>query len=105
MPELPAGDPTFAALGGSFDAERALRSLWHEWHLQVSHGWLTPHEYDFLAYKLGERLGNKREGRDELNEWSRRLLNAWYYSPGLLHAGLLSAGWDQVTWAAVSRAW
>jgi hypothetical protein len=77
MPELPDRDPAFAVLGSSSDVRIALRSLWHEWHLRVSHGWLVPHEYDFLTHKLDERLGNKRKGRDELYGRARRLLNAW----------------------------
>lgn len=75
-PELPVDDPAFAVLGS--DSGRALRSLWRDWHLQVSHGWLPPREYHFLlAHKLSEQLGNKREGRDQLQERARELLNGW----------------------------
>jgi hypothetical protein len=77
VPELPVDDPALAVLGSDSDVHRALRSLWREWHLQVSHGWLIPREYDFLAYKLGERLGNKRKGRDQLDERARELLDGW----------------------------
>jgi hypothetical protein len=81
MPEAPDDDTAFAALGGSSDVRRALQSLWYEWQLQVSHGWLVPHEYDdLLIRKLGERLGNKRKGRDELNERARQLLNTWAHA-------------------------
>jgi hypothetical protein len=75
-PELPVDDPAFAVLGS--DSDRALRSLWRDWHLQVSHGWLAPREYHFLlAHKVSERLGNKRKGRDQLQERARELLDGW----------------------------
>jgi hypothetical protein len=77
MPELPDDDPAFAVIGSSSDIQGALQSLWHEWHLRVSHGWLIPHEYDFLTRELAERMGNKRKGRDELHERARQMLNTW----------------------------
>jgi hypothetical protein len=77
VPELPVDDPAFAVLGSSRDAAMALRMLWREWQHQVSHGWLDPHEYDHLTYKLDERTGNKRKGREELHQRAHLLLDNW----------------------------
>ena len=80
QPEFPAADPAFAVLGSTSETRGALLGLWYKWHSAVCDGWLLPHEYGFLEYKLDECLGNKRKGREALRARARELLDDWVNS-------------------------
>jgi hypothetical protein len=77
QPELPVSEPAFAVLGTQREIEGAVLGLWYEWHRRVSHRTDRPDAQWYLSYSLGDRLGNRRKGRDALRRRAAEMLTNW----------------------------
>jgi len=101
QPELPASEPAFAVLGTQREIESALLSLWYEWHRRVSHRADKPDAQWSLSYSLGDRLGNKRKGRDALRRRAADMLTIWA-EESLATAARQETGLDRLVLATIT---
>ncbi|WP_404868350.1 hypothetical protein ACI1MP_09655 [Kitasatospora griseola] len=76
-PELPSGEPAFAALGDGTEVAKALDSLWSDWQHRASGSCDPADERWRVVYGITGRLRSNRKGYDQLCSAVEELVASW----------------------------
>ncbi|MFB7949556.1 hypothetical protein ACFC6L_32135 [Kitasatospora phosalacinea] len=76
MPELPAEDEAFSAIGDSREVAGRLRSMWSRWQRAAADAWGLPDD-PLLTYQAVGGISSRRKGHDEACRAAERLLASW----------------------------